>query len=430
MHVDITRLQNGLIIATNEMPSLESAAVGVWVNSGARSEQRVHMGISHMLEHMAFKGTHKRSAQQISSEIEDVGGVLNAYTGREQTAFHARVLKNDVPMALDILSDILIDPVYAPNELERERQVILQEIGEARDTPDDLIFDLLQEAAYPDQPMGFPVLGDEQTVSSMGREDLFAYLKSHYHAGNMVLAASGAVKHADIVRMAEEKFASLATSVVPDPAPARFQGGEIRKESKLEQVHVAMAFPGVSARDPAYFAAQVYVTALGGGMSSRLFQEVREKRGLCYSIYAYAQSVRDDGLVGIYTGTSADGAEQLAPVIAGEMEALAENAVEDEVNRAKAQLRAGLLMGLERPGTRCEMIAGHFLHFGKVMPVEDVVARLDAVDVAAVRAFGRRVMESTHPALSVVGATSHFEGYERFRSRFGVAGHAEGEKSE
>lgn len=419
MHVDVTRLKNGLVVATNEMPALESAAIGVWVNCGARCETRARMGISHMLEHMAFKGTHKRSAREISSEIEDVGGVLNAYTGREQTAYHARMLKNDVPLALDILSDILLDPVYAPNELERERQVILQEIGEVRDTPDDLIFDLLQEACYPDQPMGFPVLGDEDTVSGMARDDLFAYLKSHYHAGNMVLSASGAVKHEDIVRMAEEKFSSLAASEVPAPAPAVFHGSEIRKTAKLEQVHVAMAFPSVSASDPDYFAAQVYAMALGGGMSSRLFQEVREKRGLCYSIYAYGQSVRDHGVVGIYTGTSPKGAEELGPVIAGEMEAMADTAEADEVNRAKAQLRAGLLMGIERPGTRCEMIAGHFLHYGRVIPVEEVVAKLDAVDVDAVRAFGRKVMESSHPALSVVGAAEHFESYDQFQARFG-----------
>lgn len=418
MNVKISRLSNGLTVASNPMSQLESAAVGVWVNTGTRCEVRAQMGISHMLEHMAFKGTQRRTARALSFEIEAVGGLLNAYTGREQTAYHARTLKEDVPLALDILSDILINPTYAPEELKRERQVVLQEIGEVRDTPDDQIFDTLQQLAYPDQPMGWPVLGVEDTVNAMVPDDLFAYLHGQYRAGDMVLAASGAIEHDAILALAEEKFGGLREGTVTVPPPARFAGGETRDISDLEQAHIAMALPGVSSDDPEYFAAQIYVTALGGGMSSRLFQEAREKRGLCYSIYAYAQSARDCGLIGVYTGTGEAGAAEVGPVIAGEMADLAETASEEEVARAKAQLKAGLLMGLERPGTRIEMISSHLFHYGKVLTVPELTARLDAVTVEDVRRFGARLMTEI-PALAVSGPAGGFEAYECFAGRFG-----------
>lgn len=420
MNVEITRLSNGIAVATDTMDSLESAALGIWVNAGARNEAKGLMGISHMLEHMAFKGTHRRSARDISCEIEAVGGILNAYTGREQTAYHARVLKVDAPLALDLIADILIDPTYEPAELERERAVILQEIGEAADTPDDVIFDLLQTAAYPDQPMGWPVLGDEATVGALKRDDLFAYRRTHYHAGNLILAASGAVRHEDILRMAEEKLGAIPAGVPETARPAEFIGGEVHRGSDLEQAHIAFALPGVGASAADYFAAQVYVTALGGGMSSRLFQEVREKRGLCYSIYAFAQNVRDGGVIGVYAGTGEDGAAKIGPVMAAEMASLAETAGEEEVARAKAQLKAGLLMGLERPGARIEMIAGHLLHFGRVLPVAEVTDKLDAVTAADVRRFGEGLMASKKLALATVGPAAGFEAYEAFAARFGA----------
>lgn len=426
MNVKITRLSNGLTVASDPMDQLESAAIGIWVNTGARCETPAQMGISHMLEHMAFKGTERRSARALSFEVEAVGGILNAYTGREQTAYHARVLKADVPLAMDVLSDILIHPTYASDELTRERAVVLQEIGEVRDTPDDLIFDTLQQLSYPDQPMGWPVLGNEDTVGAMTREDLFAYLHGRYRAENMVLAASGAVEHEAIVQMAEKMFSALASGKAAAPAPAHFHGGEQRDLSDLEQAHIAMAFPGVSSADPDYFAAQVYVTALGGGMSSRLFQEAREKRGLCYSIYAYAQSAQDCGLIGVYTGTGEAGAEETGAVVAGEMADLAQTAHEEEVARAKAQLKAGLLMGLERPGTRIEMISSHMFHYGRVLSAAELSAKLDAVTVEDVRRFGAKLMQ-TVPALAVSGPAKRFESYETFSGRFGGVPSADGQ---
>jgi predicted Zn-dependent peptidase len=421
MNVKISRLSNGLVVVTDPMMQLESAAVGVWVNAGARNESRSVMGISHMLEHMAFKGTTARTARDIAEQIEAVGGFLNAYTSREQTAFHARVLKDDVPLALDILADILTAPAFEATELERERHVVLQEIGQAKDTPDDIIFDYLQEVSYPDQPMGWPILGDETTVSGFRREDLNVYMRENYRAGSMILIASGAVRHDHMVRLAEEKFASLALGAPKEPEPARYVGGEMHVGGDLEQANIAYAFPGVSNLDPDWHVAQVYVTALGGGMSSRLFQEAREKRGLCYSIYAFAQSSKDDGVVGVYTGTGESEAAEIGAVVAGEMAALAETATEDEVARAKAQLKSSFLMGLERPSARAEMIAGHIFNYDRVLSVQEMTEKLEAVDAAAVRRFGEKVMQTVAPSIATVGPAGKLERYGIFAGRFGLA---------
>jgi predicted Zn-dependent peptidase len=402
------------------MPQLESAMLGVWVNAGARNETLDVMGVSHMLEHMAFKGTETRSARDIAEQIEAVGGYLNAYTSREQTAFHARVLKADVALGIDLLSDILTHPTFEQSELERERQVVLQELGQARDTPDDIIFDYLQTVTYPDQPMGYPILGTEETVSRFTREDLRTYMAANYRAADMTFISSGAVSHAAIVAQLEEKFASIKPGPAPTPLPARYVGGEMRKDEDLEQAHIAYAFPGVSNTDPDYYVAQVYVMALGGGMSSRLFQEARERRGLCYAISAFGQSSSDGGTINIYTGTGEKEAGEISAVIAGEMENLAAGATEVETSRAKAQMKSSLLMGLERPGQRAEQIAAQMLAYGRVLPIEEMTAKLDAVDAAAVRRFGERVMSSTNPAMASIGPVDKLETLDVFARRFGV----------
>ena len=406
------------------MPQLESASLGVWVNCGARHETDVRMGISHMLEHMAFKGTERRTARAIAEEIEAVGGALNAYTSREQTAFHARVLKADVPLAVDILADILTHPTFDAAELERERQVVLQEIGQARDTPDDIIFDHLQSAVYPDQPMGWPILGNEQTVSAFARSDLDDYMGANYRAGGMTLIASGAVNHAAMVELAERHFGSLHFGDAPRSVPAQFVGSDIRHMEDLEQVHVAWAFPGVPSGADALFAAQVFVTALGGGMSSRLFQEIREKRGLCYSIYAFANSFLDGGMIGVYAGTGENEAREISGLVVDQIALLAQTANTEEVARAKAQLRSGLLMGLERPSARAEQIAAHLYAYGRVVPIDEIKQKLDAVTVGAVRQVGEQLMTTIQPALAALGPVQKLESYERFAGRFSPAAHA------
>ena len=420
MSPEITRLSNGLTVISDTMPGLESAMLGVWVNAGTRNETRPVMGVSHMLEHMAFKGTATRSARDLAEEIEAVGGYLNAYTSREQTAFHARVLKADVPLGIDLLSDILIHPTFEQGELERERQVVLQEIGQAADTPDDIVFDHLQSVSYPDQPMGWPILGLVETVSAFTQENLRTYMGTNYRAGDMTFVASGAVSHDAIVKLVSEKFADLKSGPAPAPLGARFIGGDIRAEEDLEQAHIAYALPGVSSADPDFYIAQVYVTALGGGMSSRLFQEAREKRGLCYAISAFAQASKDGGSIGVYTGTGETEASEISAVIAGEMEKLSSGATDAEVSRAKAQMKSSLLMGLERPGQRAEQIAGQMFSHGRVLSIEELTAKLDAVDAAAVRRFGLRVMEGGIPAIAAVGPVSKLESYETFARRFGT----------
>ena len=420
MSPEISSLSNGLTVVTDSMPGLESAAVGVWVNTGTRNETPPQMGISHMLEHMAFKGTLRRSARQIAEEIEAVGGILNAYTSREQTAFHARVLKNDVPVALDIIADILTRPTFEPGELERERQVVLQELGQARDTPDDIIFDHLQNAMFQDQPMGWSILGEDATVSAFSADMLRDYMTTNYRAGGMTLVASGAVEHGAMVRLAEDLFGELTSGAIPPPPAARYTGGEFRQDTDLEQAHLAFALPGLANADPDFFIGQVYATALGGGTSSRLFQEAREKRGLCYSIYAFANGFQDSGFLGIYAGTGEKEAGEIAAVVAGEMQAIAGNLTEAEVSRARAQIKVSLLMGLERPGTRSEQIACQLFALGRLQSPAEIVAQLDSIDAAQVRRYAAGVMQSV-PAMAAIGPVARLESHARFAGRFSGA---------
>src|SRR5215469_4273183 len=419
MTLEITKLSNGLTVVTDPMPGLESASLGIWVNTGSRNERPQEMGVSHMLEHMAFKGTASRNARAIAEEIEAVGGILNAYTGREQTAFHARILKNDVPLAMDIIADILTNPSFEQSELERERQVVLQELGQARDTPDDIVFDHLQSAIFKEQPLGWPILGEEKTVNAFSREMLKDYMASQYRLEGMTLIASGAVDHAAILKLAEEKCGGLNPGQVPPSAPAHYIGGDFRAVEDLEQAHVAYAFPGLANPDADYFVAQVYATALGGGTSSRLFQEVREKRGLCYSVYAFSTGFQDSGFLGIYAGTGEIEAGELSAVVAGEMEAMTGNLTESEVARARAQLKVSLLMGMERPGTRAEQIAGQLFALGRVQSASEIVAQLDAIDAAAVKAYASQVIMAGHPTIAAVGPVTRLESHQVFAGRFG-----------
>ena len=420
MNVEISKLSSGLTVVTDPMPQLESAAIGVWVDCGARHETAPVMGVSHMLEHMAFKGTERRSARAIAEEIEAVGGYLNAYTSREQTAYHARVLKADVPLAVDLLADILTNSTFDPGELERERQVVLQEIGQANDTPDDIVFDHLQSAAYPNQPMGWPILGSENTVASFTRDDLRTYMASNYRAGGMTLIASGAVRHDDIVALATRHFGAIRPGSAPTSARAHYIGRDIRISEELEQVHATYAFPGVTSASDDIYVAQIYVTALGGGVSSRLFQEARERRGLCYSIYAFANVFSDDGLIGIYAGTGEAEAAEISAVVAGEMLAMSETVGDAEVARAKAQLKSGLLMGLERPAARAEQIASQLHAYGRVLSIEELTIRLDAVDKDSVRRFAERMMRSECPAMAAIGPIKRLESHASFAGRFGA----------
>jgi len=402
--VQLNTLPNGFRVVTEAMPGLKSTAIGVWVLAGGRHERAEQNGIAHFLEHMAFKGTQSRSALQIAEAIEDVGGYINAYTSREMTAYYARVLEDDVALALDVIADILLNPVFDEEEIEVERGVILQEIGQTLDTPDDIIFDWLQEEAYPDQPLGRTILGPAKRVGAFGRGDLATFVTEHYGPGQMILSAAGAVDHDAIVKAAERLFGHMPAR--PAPAliqPARFRGGERREIKKLEQVHFALALEGPDYRDPGIYTAQVYATALGGGMSSRLFQEVRENRGLCYTVFAQAGAYEDTGLTTIYAGTSAEQIAELAHVTIDEMKRAADDMSEAEVMRARAQMKAGLLMGLESPSNRAERLARLLSIWGRIPGVEETVERIDAVTTADVRGFGERMAGGAGTALALYG---------------------------
>lgn len=403
MTVRLDRLGNGLRIVTEHMPGLESASVGVWVNAGGRHERLEQNGIAHFLEHMAFKGTARRSALQIAEEIEDVGGFINAYTSREATAYYARVLKDDVPLALDVISDIVLNPAFDQSEIEIERGVILQEIGQALDTPDDIIFDWLQEAAYPEQPLGRTILGPSERVRGFGRADLSGFVTEHYGPGQLIIAAAGAVDHDQIMRLAEAAFGHLSPREARAEDPAKFTGGERREHKHLEQVHFAMALESPGYRDDEIYAAQIYATLLGGGMSSRLFQEIRERRGLCYSIFAQAGAYADTGMMTIYAGTSAEDIGQLTDLTLEELKRVATDVTEAEVARARTQMKAGLLMGLESPSSRTERLARLVAIWDRVPPLAETVGKIDAVDRARVARLAERLASSGQMALALYG---------------------------
>jgi predicted Zn-dependent peptidase len=409
MSVEITRLSSGLAVVTDRMPHLESASLGVWVGAGSRDEAPDEHGISHLLEHMAFKGTKRRNARQIAEEIEAVGGDLNAATSVESTAYYARVLKADVPLALDVLADILSEPVFDPEELRREQNVIVQEIGATEDAPDDLVFEHLHETAFPMQPVGRSILGTPETVRSFNSARLRSYLARNYRAPDMLVAAAGAVEHEQIVAEAEKRFAGFLGPAAPVPEPARFGGG-IRVEARdLEQVHIALALQGVPTRDEQLYSLQVFTNVLGGGMSSRLFQEVREKRGLCYAIHAFHMPYSDTGFFGLYAGTDAADAPELMRVVIDQIAIATETLNEAEIARAKAQMKAGLLMALESSEARLSQIARQMLAYGRPIPLDEIVAKVDAVTVASARAAGCALIGRGRPAIAALGPGSGLE---------------------
>ncbi|MBV1894951.1 MAG: insulinase family protein [Rhodobacteraceae bacterium] len=403
MTVQQHQLANGFRVVSENMPGLKSAAIGIWINAGGRHERVEQNGIAHFLEHMAFKGTKTRSALQIAESIEDVGGFINAYTSREVTAYYARVLENDVPLAMDVISDIVLNPVFDPAEIEIERGVILQEIGQAHDTPDDVIFDWLQEESYRGQPLGRTILGPTERVSAFSRADLSGFVDEHYGPGQMILSAAGAVDHDELVRTAETLFGHLKPKADRDILPAQFIGGEMRQTKELEQVHFALAMESPGYRDDAIYTAQIYASVLGGGMSSRLFQEVRETRGLCYSIFAQTGAYADTGMTTIYAGTSAAQIGELANITIDEMKRATSDMSPQEVARARAQMKAGMLMGLESPSNRVERLARLVQIWDEVPPLEETVARIDAVTTGDVRDFAETIAARAPAALALYG---------------------------
>jgi predicted Zn-dependent peptidase len=420
MTVRLTRLPNGLTVLTHAMPHLESTALGVWVGTGSRSERDSEHGLSHLLEHMAFKGTRTRSASDIAEEIEAVGGEVNAATSVETTSYYARTLRDDVPLAVDILSDILRNSLFDPVELEREQHVVLQEIGAAYDTPDDRVYDLFTDAAYPGQALGRNILGTAQTVQSVVSPMLDRYLGEHYRGPSMVLAAAGALDHDQIVELAGERFGDLGSVAGAKPAGATYRGGDNREARELLETQIVIGFEGRPYTADSFYTAQILAAIVGGGMSSRLFQEVREKRGLCYSIYAFHWGFADTGMFGVHAATGPDDVKELMPVMLGELERAAHDIDLRELDRARAQLRAGLLMTLESPAARAGQLARQMLLFGRPIPVDELVAKINAITVADLRKLAADIFTGSRPTLGAVGALNGLMSNEQLAERFGA----------
>jgi predicted Zn-dependent peptidase len=421
MTVRISTLANGLRVVTEAMDRVETVSMGVWVGVGARHEQVEVNGVSHLLEHMAFKGTRRRSALQIATEIEDVGGHINAWTSRETTAYYVKLLSEDTALGVDLLSDILQHSVFDEDELAREREVILQEIGQAQDTPDDIIFDHFQAAAFPDQPLGRPVLGDPSIVAGLPRQSLVAFMQGNYHGPRMVFAAAGKLDHERIVAQVEAAFGDLGQAAAAQPEPARYHGGDHREKRRLDQLHLLIGLPGIGLKDPDYFAAMVHATILGGGMSSRLFQEVREKRGLVYSIHSYNAAYEDAGVYGIYAGTGADRVVELVPVVFDELARMADGVSAEELARGKTQMKSALLMSLESPGSRCDQLAQQMLIFGRPLDVSELTEKIEAVDDVALGAVSRRMLDGALTT-AAIGPIGKLESHDKMATRLGVTG--------
>ena len=417
MNVEVTKLASGLTVATERMPHLETATLGVWVGAGSRSERAEEHGISHLLEHMAFKGTTTRSARRIAEEIEAVGGEINAATSVENTCYYARILADDLPLSVDILSDILTRSVFDPEELERECHVVLQEIGAADDAPEDLVFDMLQERAFHGQPIGRPILGTPETVASFGREHLTTYLDRHYLSTRAVISAAGLADHDEVVALVERHFAELPTGTAPAEEPATYLGGDVREVRDLSEAQVTLAFEGRPYASPDHHAAQILATVLGGGMSSRLFQEIREKQGLCYSISAFHWGYRETGLFGIHAATGEGDLDRLMAGLADEIARSVEALDEAEIRRAKAQLRAGLLMSLESPVSRAGQIARQMLIWGRPLTTREILEGVEAVDRAQLLRLAGEIFHGSPATLALVGPVEKAMSADAFAAR-------------
>lgn len=412
MGVEVSRLSNGLTVATETIPNLESVALGVWVKSGARNERDDEHGIAHLLEHMAFKGTKRRSAFQIASEIENVGGEINAATSVETTSFYARVLSDDVPLAVDILSDILQNSEFDPDELAREQHVVLQEIGAAHDTPDDIVFDRFTETAFRHQTLGRSILGTPETVKSFTSRQLHEFMERQYGADRMVVVAAGDIRHDEFVREVEKRLGRFRSKAeATQPTYAQYVGGDFRENRDLMDAQIVLGFEGRAYHVRDFYASQVLSMVLGGGMSSRLFQEVREKRGLCYSVYAFHWGFSDTGIFGIHAATGQADLGRLIPVIIRELERAGEKITQEELDRARAQYRAGLIMSAESPASRASQIARQLLLFGRPIPKEELMERLGALTVDRLTDLSSRLF-STKPTLTAVGPVGTLAPYE------------------
>jgi len=398
-------LDNGVRVITETMPGVPSVTVGIWVENGSRYERREQAGISHYLEHLFFKGTERRTAAQIAEEFDAVGGVLNAFTGKEYTCYYSKTLVEHLPVAEDVLADIFMHSRFDPDEIERERSVVVQEILQVEDTPDDYVHELFNLKFWPEHPLSFPVCGRVETVQSFGQRDFLDFVAARYRPDRLIVAAAGNLQHERMVEWATREFGGLqGQAAAVDGHPPVAHRGVCYSEKRLEQVHLCLGTPGISQSAAERYAAYLLNTALGGGMSSRLFQEVREKRGRAYSVYSFLSSYLDAGYLGIYVGTSAEWVEEVVAIILAELKALKRDGLRpEELARVKNQLKGNLLLGLETSDSRMSRIAKNELYFGQDIAPEEVAARIDATTNGQIIALAQQLLRPEGMALTLLG---------------------------
>lgn len=404
----ITTLKNGLRIATDEMKDVETVSIGVFVKTGSRNEDIKINGISHFLEHMAFKGTAKRSAKQIAEEFEGIGGYINAFTSREKTVYYVKVLKEYGEFAVEFLADILQNSLFDKQEIKKESEVILQELAMTVDTPDDIIFDYFQETAFPNQALGLSILGLEKNIKNFSRTDFLKYIDKHYSYKNIVVSASGNIKQDDLNKWVKKYFTKLSDKEVAPIEKSQYVGGFFKKEKKLEQVNYLIGFEGVSNHGKKYYEAQILAMILGGGMSSRLFQEIRENRGLAYSIYAFNSCFNDSGIFGIYGGTTPDKCEEMINSISDEIKKICDKIEDVELARVKTQFCASLKMAKESTSSRMQRLGSDILLFNKVYSDEDIVDKFKHITKKDITKIAQQIF-SSKPTTAMIGKVKKIE---------------------
>lgn len=415
MQSKISTLKNGLRIITSSYPQLETVSLGIWIKTGSAYEKQEVNGISHFLEHMSFKGTKTRSALQISEAIEDVGGQSNAYTSREFTAYYAKMLKNDTELALDVLSDSLMNSTFPEEEIKKEREVVVQEIKQTIDTPDDIIFDYFQSNAFKDQALGRSILGPKEIVRGFTRKTLQDYLQTNYAAENMVVCAVGNIDHDKFVKMAEQRMQGIQPKTNFVPEEQKYIGGFYAEKRNIEQAHVILGFRGMPYSTEQYYPIILFSTLFGGGMSSRLFQEIREKRGLVYSVYSFTSSHTQDGIFGIYAGTGRKDLPTLMPVIIEEIKKVCDQKVlQKELDRAKTQLKANMLMSLESSSSVAEVLARQHLIYNRIIPIAEMVERIEKVTLDDIQNVAQTVFNTT-PTYTLLGDIDNYMAYDELQ---------------
>ena len=400
-----TTLENGIQVITEEIPSVHSVSVGIWVHAGSRDEDWEENGISHFIEHMLFKGTKRRSARQIAKEIDSVGGVLNAFTSKEFSSFYAKVLAEHLPIALDLLFDLYLNSTFSAEEMEKERQVIVQEINMVEDTPDEYIHDLFNESFWPRHPLGFPILGRLETIEGLKRARLKDFFTENYLQVQPIFVAAGRLKHEDLLKPVREALGRIR----PRPKqnhrrPPKAHPQILVKNKTLEQVHLVLGAQGFSATHPRRYAFSVLNTIFGGGMSSRLFQEIRENRGLAYSVYSFLSSFIDSGMIGVYVGTGENTLTSVLKIIRREMKKLAENSLKSgELRSAKEQLKGNLLLSLESTDSRMGRLAKSEIYFHRFITTEEIIEGIESVTAEEVAGLARQLFQKTSLSLTVLG---------------------------